>query len=246
MIVLFSGFMFPLVTKGMNIDNFKQCKQPANKIISHLAQSRQYPALLPENMQRKSFLKILASGFFIGSSMASSNAAPAFADTKNSFEQNLANILLSKKVLEPALRYIQIGQYDPARTNVNFCVNQLKLRKALVAAVDEAQDFVEDFDLLSEAIEFVTRADNIIVQLDSSIYTMIFIPVESSDLPPDAIKFQKQCFLYYDLTLKGLDEVIALATPEQLKKANEIAAQQKLPAFLFKEFKGDFYRPGTP
>lgn len=47
----------------------------------------------------------------------------------DNFEEALAKVLLSKKVLEPARRYIEVGQYDPARTNVNFCRNQLRLNK---------------------------------------------------------------------------------------------------------------------
>mmetsp|Transcript_35656 Transcript_35656/g.64980 ORF Transcript_35656/g.64980 Transcript_35656/m.64980 type:complete len:268 (+) Transcript_35656:100-903(+) len=177
----------------------------------------------------------------------SSTEANAFVDKKSTFEENLASILLSKKVLIPARRYIEIGQYDPARSNVNYCLNQFRLRKSLVQAVDRAQDFDGvDPELLDDAVDFVTKADNLIVQLDSSIYTMIFIPVEGAEMPADGRKFLKQCYLYYDLTMKGIDDVLALATPEQLAAAEAIASKIALPGFLFKEFKGDFYRPATP
>lgn len=29
-------------------------------------------------------------------------------------------------------RYIEIGQYDPARTNIKYCINQLRLKKVCV------------------------------------------------------------------------------------------------------------------
>jgi hypothetical protein len=60
-----------------------------------------------------------------------------------------------------------------------------------------------------------------------------------------------QAFGFYDTVMKSLDAVLALASPADLAAADTLAGTrlkqlQKEAPFLFKEFKGDFYRPATP
>jgi hypothetical protein len=45
------------------------------------------------------------------------------------FEESIGAVLLSKKVMEPVRRYIEIGQYDPARSNIKYVTNQLRIKK---------------------------------------------------------------------------------------------------------------------
>jgi len=55
-----------------------------------------------------------------------------------------------------------------------------------------------------------------------------------------------QAYDFYDVVMDGIDKVLALAPEKELAEARILVDQMKLPPFLFKEFKGDFYRPGTP
>jgi hypothetical protein len=41
-------------------------------------------------------------------------------------------------------------------------------------------------------------------------------------------------------------QVLALATPQETAVAEAMGAKMELPPFLFKDFKGDFFRPATP
>lgn len=55
-----------------------------------------------------------------------------------------------------------------------------------------------------------------------------------------------QTYEYYDLVMRSIDAVLALATEEQTAKAAAISDKVELPAFLFKKFDKEFYRAGTP
>lgn len=166
---------------------------------------------------------------------------------KKSMVESLSVILASKKILTPVQRYIEIGQYDPGRTNVNYCTKILRVRRALDNVVSQAQDNPSiDLDKLDAAIELTAVADNNFSQLDSSIYTLIFIPNEGNELPPNSRKYLVMAQDYYKTVMDSIDAALALGSPQELDQAQKLADKMEFPSFLFKEFKGDFYRAATP
>jgi|EP00624_Nannochloropsis_granulata_P000985 hypothetical protein len=108
-----------------------------------------------------------------------------------SFEECVSKLLLSKKVLQPVAKYIKIGQYDPARTNIKYVTNQFRLKKAMERIVLLAFEKDVSQSKLDEAAEVTAVIDNTLSQLDSSVYTQIFIPTDG-EISPDALKYQKQ------------------------------------------------------
>ena len=83
-------------------------------------------------------------------------------------------------------------KYDFARTNVNYCLNQLQLSKALSTVIQGSIDFCDDADAIEAASEASQTIANTAVQLDSTIYTCVFIPSEDGEIPPNAEKYRKQ------------------------------------------------------
>ena len=86
-------------------------------------------------LDRKAALQqgaLLTSAFLF---VTGASPLPAFAkDNKPAaltFEECVSKLLLSKKVLQPVAKYIKIGQYDPARTNIKYVTNQFRLKKAM-------------------------------------------------------------------------------------------------------------------
>ncbi len=116
------------------------------------ASSSQHPG---HGVDRKAALQqgaLLSSLFFLAS------ATPALAKDKKeakgpSFEDSIATLLLSKKVLDPVRKYITIGQYDPARTNIKYVTNQFRIKKAMERAVLLALEQGADEDKAFSAAE---------------------------------------------------------------------------------------------
>lgn len=164
------------------------------------------------------------------------------------FEESIGAVLLSKKVMEPVRRYIEIGQYDPARSNIKYVTNQLRIKKAMEKAVDLAITESEvDPDVLEAGAEGSAMIDNLLSQLDSSVYTNIFVPTEGDEFGPTAEKYRQQAFGFYEEVMSSIDHVLALASDKDKAKAEQLIAKQpKLPSFLFKDFSNEFYRPATP
>ncbi|KAM3573202.1 hypothetical protein VYU27_004805 [Nannochloropsis oceanica] len=163
-----------------------------------------------------------------------------------SFEECVSKLLLSKKVLQPVAKYIKIGQYDPARTNIKYVTNQFRLKKAMERIVLLAFEKDVSQSKLDEAAEVTAVIDNTLSQLDSSVYTQIFIPTDG-EISPDALKYQKQAFEFYDTVLDSIDKVLSLAGAEDISAAQKLVDGTPLPSFLFKQFAdGQTFRPPTP
>jgi len=86
-------------------------------------------------LDRKAALQqfaLLTSAFLF---VTGASPFPAFAkDNKPAaltFEECVSKLLLSRKVLQPVGKYMRIGQYDPARTNIKYVTNQFRLKKAM-------------------------------------------------------------------------------------------------------------------
>jgi len=80
--------------------------------------------------------------------------------------------MVTKAVLKPVQKYVVDTKYDFARTNVNYCLNQLQLAKAVKAVIQGSIDFCEDGDAIEAAYEASQTIANTAVQLDSTIYTV--------------------------------------------------------------------------
>lgn len=195
-------------------------------------------------LQQTTFLASLAF-------LSAVSVAPTTAQAKESkpagapFEEGLSYLLAAKKVLDPVKKYITIGQFDPARSNIKYASIQLRLKKNMERTIQLALERDADVDKIDAAAEGTAVIDNTLSQLDSSVYTQIFIPSEG-ELNPAAFKYRDQAFGFYNEVMTSIDNVLALASPEDIKAAEKLMAKVDLPPFLFKEFKNEFYRPATP
>jgi len=64
--------------------------------------------------------------------------------------------------------------------------------QAMEKAVESALDIADDIPKFETAAEATAVYDNQLSQLDSSIYTLIFIPTDGEEISPQAVKFRKQ------------------------------------------------------
>lgn len=120
--------------------------------------------------------------------------AMAAAPSEEKYLDALATLITCKKVLETVDQYIEVQAYDSARTNVNYLLNQLFLEKKVQMLIQQSLDFSEDSDAVDVAQEAGNRVSNTAIQLDSTLYTCVFIPSDDGTVPPAAEKYRKQCF----------------------------------------------------
>ena len=120
--------------------------------------------------------------------------AMAAAPSEDKYLDALATLITCKKVLETVDQYIEVQAYDSARTNVNYLLNQLFLEKKVQMLIQQSLDFSEDSDAVDVAQEAGNRVSNTAIQLDSTLYTCVFIPSDDGTVPPAAEKYRKQSF----------------------------------------------------
>ena len=65
-------------------------------------------------------------------------------------------------------------------------------------------------------------------------------------LPPPLPSLYTKAFEFYDAVMDTVEKVLALASADELKEAEQLGSKIELPSFLFKKFEGEFYRPATP
>lgn len=149
---------------------------------------------------------------------------------------SLSGILETKAVLKPVKALVANRQYDRARSNIKYCLNQLQLGKKVDSVVQNAVDVVDDPDILEAIVEAGGRITNTAIQVDSTIYTMIFIPSEDGELPPSAVKYQKQTNDFFDALDTDLNTMLRAGGKLQLDQAQVKADKEmkSFPEFLFK------------
>ena len=132
--------------------------------------------------------------------------------------------------------YVKNQQYDQARTNIRYCLNQLQLGKRVDDVIQKSIDYTDDPELLESIQEAAGRITNTAIQLDSTVYTLVFIPSEEGDIPESAKKYQKQTADFYRTLDTDLELMTRAATSEQIEaaKSESATAIKSLPAFLFK------------
>ena len=169
--------------------------------------------------------------------------ASAAAVTEDDFIGSLATIITCKRILAPVQRFVSSTNYDAGRTNVNYMLNFLKVQKVGEMVVKAGLEFAENPDAIDVAVESSAQLSNTLIQLDSSIYTVIFIPGDDSSKPPPAAeKYIKMIDGYYKDSIGRFDSLLSLAGEEQIKKAtaksdNQFKELQKTQPFLFKDVK---------
>eukprot|EP00600_Ochromonadales_sp_CCMP1393_P011281 CAMPEP_0174999414 /NCGR_PEP_ID=MMETSP0005-20121125/2035_1 /TAXON_ID=420556 /ORGANISM="Ochromonas sp., Strain CCMP1393" /LENGTH=254 /DNA_ID=CAMNT_0016254127 /DNA_START=42 /DNA_END=806 /DNA_ORIENTATION=+ len=165
-------------------------------------------------------------------------SAAAAGVTEDTFIDTLATLIEAKKIIEPTERYVFVQSYDSARSNIQYVLNQLQLQKKIDFLVRNSVDFNEDLDAVEAAGEAGGRITNNAMQLDSTIYTCVFIPNDDpTDITPTAQKYRKEATNYYNALNKDFDVLLKLGSEEQLKAAEKIADERlkSVPPVLFKK-----------
>ena len=142
----------------------------------------------------RSALALLVAIPTLTQTVSYNSRAVAAAPSEEKYLDALATLITCKKVLESVDQYIEVQAYDNARTNVNYLLNQLFLEKKVQMLIQQSLDFSEDSDAVDAAQEAGNRVSNTAIQLDSTLYTCVFIPSDDGTVPPAAEKYRKQCF----------------------------------------------------
>jgi hypothetical protein len=163
----------------------------------------------------------------------------ALADSEDKFVNALSALVNAKKILAPVKSYVELQGYDNARTNIYYIVNNLSLQKKADALVQSSIDVVDDESKIDLAQESASRIANTASQLDSSVYTVIFIPSEDGSVNPTQQKYITQAYKYYDDFNKDLDDLIQIADGNELLRKRAFAQAEnevaEMPKILFKQ-----------
>ena len=164
------------------------------------------------------------------------NILPSYGSSNDAFVAALASIIEAKDVIKPVKNFIELQAYDNARTNIKYVINQMQLQKKTDALIQNSLDVTEDSDAIDLAADANSRILNTANQLDSTIYTCVFIPSEDGTISATQEKYRQQSYTFYNSLLKDFDDVIKVAPDAQLKEAQAIADVdiKKLPKVLFK------------
>lgn len=179
----------------------------------------------------------LAPFLILGSVSSSLRPKSAFAaDDDKAFVDALATIIVAKKIVEPTKKYVEKQQFDAARSNIKYILDQLQLQKKVTVLVRNSIDYCDDMDAVEAAQEAGNRIANTLIQYDSTVYTCVFIPGDDSGaLPPNAERYIKQAFGYYD-TFNSDAEILLKVAGEKAADAQAAADKiiSNLPPVLFK------------
>lgn len=112
----------------------------------------------------------------------------------------------------------------------------MQLQKKTDSLIQNSLDVTDDTDAIDAAADANSRILNTANQLDSTIYTCVFIPSEDGTVTGTQQKYITQSYMFYDTLLKDFDDVIKVSPAAELKEAEAIAATEikKLPPILFK------------
>lgn len=184
-------------------------------------------------IEKKSSIAVLSLAILTQPSLTQAAGAPS---ASNVFINSLATVIEAREVLKPVVGFVDVQAYDNARTNIKYTVNQLRLQKTLDALVQNSLDFSDDADAIDAAADASTRIANTAQQLDSTVYTLVFIPSEDGIPPPSAEKYVKQSKDFYGTLDSDLSVMLKVASAKQLGEAQLIAEKslKEMPDFLFK------------
>lgn len=123
--------------------------------------------------------------------------------------------------MTPVSRYIEEGQWDKGRTNVNYCTRILAVRRNMRDSADLLQG-----DNYYDAMDIMGELDNTMTQLDASLYTPLFIPADDG-ISPEQQKYQTQARAFYAQAIDLLDGFISLVPETELADARRRAANAR-------------------
>ncbi len=146
-------------------------------------------------------------------------AALAASTKPNSgnLESAVVPVVMCRTVLNPVRRYIEEGEWDKSRTNINYCTRVLALKKN----IRKSAEFLEG-DAFYDLLNIAGDLDNILTQLDATVYTPLFIPSDEG-VSVEQRKYQNQAFSYYDIAIEYLDSFFTKIPGEELEKARQTA-----------------------
>lgn len=193
---------------------------------SILSSSR--PFSIPKSIQQQQLQKTMRTSSSILAALTVAVPLSARAATsEKDFISALSVIYTSKAILKPIGDYVKNMAYDNARTNVKYLLNQLQIEKAATQLIKASLDFAENSDAIEEAQEVGSSIGNALIQLDSTIYTVIFIPSDDSGgVPPAAEKYLKQLQDYLLNVNRSLDILLSLGGEAQLVDAKKLSEAQ--------------------
>ena len=204
----------------------------------------------------RSALALLVAVPTIANTVTINSRVNAAAPSEEKYLDALATLITCKKVLESVDNYIEVQAYDNARTNVNYLLNQLFLEKKVQSLIQQSLDFSEDSDAVDVGQEAGSRVSNTAIQLDSTLYTCVFIPPsDDGGVPPAAEKYRKQCFdflkvgsyhgalwqvqilsvssLFLSVLLPNLHEILMIFTPWNYlgaKDGYQLVVEDRIPS----------------
>jgi len=151
---------------------------------------------------------------------------PAWGDSSGlgNTTEAIATVFVCRRAMDPVKGYIAEGQWDRARSNVNYCTRVLRLNSVLKKVSNDI-DEVEGLEIAGDLL-------NTMSDLDSSIYTPIFAFDTASGTQRSFAKYQKECYRYYDESVALLDRFIQLLPSELLAESSQLADARPLPKFL--------------
>eukprot|EP00871_Galdieria_phlegrea_P001562 jgi/Galph1/2406/GphlegSOOS_G1075.1 len=152
--------------------------------------------------------------------LASLCFAPAVLAFNQDIEASLVPIVQCRQILSPVNDYLENGQWDKARTNVNYCTRVLRLKTNM----KNVTSLLPDVSSKDKAIEYVVDIDNFMSQLDASAYTPNFIPSDTSGVNDQNQKYKNQA-KFYEKVIQDLDNFLQLTPTEDFESAKEKASK---------------------
>ena len=168
--------------------------------------------------------------------LAPLTAQAAKVVTPEEYQAALTDLYAVGLVMKPAKSWIEKQEYDRARSDVKYCLDQLGLQKKVTMVIQNCMDYVDDPDTVEDALGAASNIANTAIQLDGTIYTLVFIPpAEDGERPPNALKYVKEADDYYDAFFSDLEKLKALGSDDQRAKARS-DADSKAKGFPVKLF----------
>ncbi|EME29097.1 uncharacterized protein Gasu_34880 [Galdieria sulphuraria] len=147
-------------------------------------------------------------------------ASPVFAYNAD-MESALVPIIQCRQLLDPVEGYLNNGNWDKARTSVNYCTRVLRLKTNMKTVTN----LLSEDTLKDKAIEYTVDIDNAMSQLDASAYTPNFIPSDARGVTDQNQKYQMQAKDFYHKVIQELDAFLDLSPGEELKNAQDKASK---------------------
>lgn len=176
----------------------------------------------PPPTSRRAVLRSGAAALLALALPARPPAATAAAVATDPAADAVRAVAMCVRVLGPVERYVRVGAWDRARTNVNYCSRVLQLRTRMRAG---AETLASD-DAYLTAMEAAAEVSNLLTSADSSIYTAGFIPQADDEVDPEQRQYQTAAYRflgeaseYLQAFLGVFDEDVVAAAAADAKTA---------------------------